>query len=922
MSASRWIALLTWAWVAQAQTKTSPELQKAIDEFRLQTRNLGLREDSAVKTNGNGSKKPRWHGRVFENFRNDFLDAVPHEVAQRGGRKNILRRSQFGFNVAGPVVLPRIYDGSNSTFFTFTFEGMREKIGRSHLFTIPTLGERAGDWSATVDAAGNPLPIFDPRTTTPNPRYNPAQPVSTANLQYNREPFPGNVMPQSQLDPVAQEALRLYPAPNTDVGPFFRNNYFIFTPEINSANGVITRVDHNIRQRHRLGIGINYSKGQDGAAPYFTTLANSGGVVRDRHNRRASVEHVFTASPQAVNTLTFDLASDKIDSLPETDADGKVFPKYRFSPYLSMGHSTPEFRTARHSFALTDGFSWRRGAHRLRFTGQVVRERVNVFAPQYPEGAFTFSEGLTSLPGIVNTGHAFASFVLGQSEFAEQSLVASPSYFRRTYYRASASDQWELRKGLTFGISLGLNMSTPRVEKYDRQSTVSLTAINPQNNLPGALIVAGLNGQGRAFQPFLVKAEPSASLAWNVRGSTKTVVRLGYSRGYSTIPIYSAQWGTQAFNGIPTWISPNPQLMPAAVLSQGLPPTGITFPDTRPDAANNTVADLIEPTGRQPTYQSASLSLERELPGSTVLTLGAGHSDGRNLLLSNGGSNPNAIPLSALEYRDQLNNETFNASQRPYPQYKRFDVYSSWPEGRYQRDAGYLRVEKRTSAGLSVSAYYEFSKQMDDYSGPYGVQDFYNRRNEWALTAGNNPQRLTLTYNYDLPFGANHTLLAVTDWRRYFVEGWSFSGVTSWASGDPLAPHPMFNNTGGVVDALNVNVVPGVDPHVPNPGPDLWFNPAAFAQPADFTIGNASRTSPTLRLPGSQNHDLALNKRFSLSTEKSVELSMVGLNVINHANWNNPDVNIGTAAAPNVNAGKIIGSHGGRVIQLGLRFSF
>lgn len=132
----------------------------------------------------------------------------------------------------------------------------------------------------------------------------------------------------------------------------------------------------------------------------------------------------------------------------------------------------------------------------------------------------------------------------------------------------------------------------------------------------------------------------------------------------------------------------------------------------------------------------------------------------------------------------------------------------------------------------------------------------------------------------------------------------------------------MFNNTGGVVDALNVNVVPGVDPHVPNPGPDLWFNPAAFAQPADFTIGNASRTSPTLRLPGSQNHDLALNKRFSLSTEKSVELSMVGLNVINHANWNNPDVNIGTAAAPNVNAGKIIGSHGGRVIQLGLRFSF
>jgi len=66
----------------------------------------------------------------------------------------------------------------------------------------------------------------------------------------------------------------------------------------------------------------------------------------------------------------------------------------------------------------------------------------------------------------------------------------------------------------------------------------------------------------------------------------------------------------------------------------------------------------------------------------------------------------------------------------------------------------------------------------------------------------------------------------------------------------------------------------------------------------------------------------AVNKRISLSAEKSVELSMVGLNFINHGNWNDPDVVIGPSSAPNVNAGKIIGSRGGRVIQIGLRFSF
>jgi hypothetical protein len=141
-------------------------------------------------------------------------------------------------------------------------------------------------------------------------------------------------------------------------------------------------------------------------------------------------------------------------------------------------------------------------------------------------------------------------------------------------------------------------------------------------------------------------------------------------------------------------------------------------------------------------------------------------------------------------------------------------------------------------------------------------------------------------------------------------------------SGDPLYLRPQFNNTGGVIDALNVNVVPGVDPHVPSPGPDAWFNPAAFVQPPDFTAGSASRTHPSLNQPGNQNHDLSVTKRFSLNADRTVELSAVGFNFLNHANWNDPDMVVGSAAAPNVNAGKIIGSRGGRVIQLGLRYSF
>lgn len=905
---------------AQPAQRPKSELEKAAEEFRVQTRSLGLRPDSPARSKRSGNGGLNFHGRLFHNLRNDFFDAVPHEVFQRGGSKGLLRRNQFGFNLTGPVVIPRLFHGGKATYFSVTYEGMREKMGRSYLRTIPTQRERSGEWAHVVDQAGQTLPIYDPQTTSTNPNFNPAQPVSTNNLQHPRLPFPENRIPAARLDRTAQQAVALYPAPNSDAGPFFRNNYFIFAPEQNRADGVNARVDHTASDRNRLGFGLTWSNGFDQPAPWFPNAANPGSPARERRTRRGTVEHVFTLSPRTVNTLTLDASTDQYEN-PPAEGAGQPFPRYSFEPYLSMGRSYPVSKNSRTTFIVTDGVSTRWREHRLRLVVQGIRERVNTFWPQYPSGSFRFSAGYTSLPGIVNTGHAFASFLLGAPEYAERSVVISPSYFRRNRGAIILRDQWEIRKGLTLNLGLNIDGSTPRVERYNRQSTVALDRINPVNGRPGALVVANRDGQGRAFQPVLVKPEPSASLAWNVLGNARTVVRAGYSRSYSYIPVYFAQWGTQAFNGAPTWVSENPQLLPALILQDGFPPSR-TFPDMRPESANDTIADLIEPTGRQPTYQSASLSLERELKGQIVVTAGFGHSEGRNLLLSNSGSNPNAIPLSALTYRDRLNDLTFNRSLRPYPQYQKFDVYSSWPEGRYQRDAGYCRLEKRTSGGLTLSAYYEFSKQMDNYSGPYGVQDYYNRANEWSLTSSNNPHRFTLTYMYELPLGASKLFLTMTDWRRHLVGGWSISGQTTMASGEPIALRPQFNNTGGVVDALHVNQVPGVDPAVAKRGPELWFNPEAFTQPPDFAIGAVARTHPNLRMPSSQNHDLSVTKRVAVTSERSVEFSMVGLNFVNHAVWTDPDTVIGPASAPNVNAGKIIGSRGQRIIQLGLKFNF
>ncbi len=916
---------------AAQQPARQSEIQKAVEEFKTQTREMGLRPDSPRPQRRNGRAVSRWHGRLFENFRNDFLDAVPHEVRQRGGAHSTLRRNQFGFNLGGPVYLPRLYRGGRATHFSLSYEGVRESISRTYLRTIPILPERRGDWSQTVDSAGNPLAIFDPLSTRPNPAYHPARPVSLDHLEYLRDPFPADRFPASRLDPVALRALQYYPEPNAAVGPFCRNNYFIHSPERNAANGMIAKLDHTLRERHRLGLGLSFSNGMQAPARWFPTAANPGPADRNFHSRRGSLEHVVTLTPRTINTLSFEAVTDGSRSGLDDRTNYVAllglrapvltsFPIFTLSGYLPLGRGHPVSKNARNTFVFSDGLSIRRGKHGYRVFAQYVRYQIHTYGAQYPAGAFRFSSGLTSLPGIVNTGHGFASFLLGLSEFAELSLVQSPSYFRRSAGTVAWRHSWEATQGLTLSWGANLETTTPRVEKYDRQSTVDLAAINPANGRPGALAVAARDSRGRAFQPVRTRLEPNASLSWSPPGLPKAVLRLAYARSYAAIPIYYGQWGTQGFNGTPTFISPNVQLEPALRLASGLPPVRQQFPDLRPEAVNDTIADLVDPTSRQPVYQSASLSLEREFPGSLVLTAGAGYSGGRNLLVGTWAANPNAIPLEALRHRDELNDEDFNRSLRPYPQYKGFDVYNAYPRGRYQRDAGYVRLEKRASQGLTLSAYYEFSKQLDDYSG--GLQDYFNRRNEWSLTAGNRPHRFSLSYLYELPLGAGKGWLAFSGWRRYLIEGWAVSGVTSVASGDPLAFHPQFNNTGGVVSSLRVNVVPGIDPKVPRPGPDMWFKPAAFDQPPDFTLGDASRTHPSLRSPRSQNHDLSLSKRFALAADRTVEFSAMGLNFLNHANWGDPDTVIGPASAPNVNAGKIIGSWGGRVAQLGLRFSF
>ncbi len=914
-------------------SEANEAIEQAITVFRRTTAQQGLRIDSAGVRRSSVSSGSLWHGRVYEYLRNDALDATPHEIVQNGGDQNLLRRNQYGFSLSGPVVLPKLYDGRRSTFFTFSYEATREKVGRSYLRTLPSIGQRLGDFSDLVDSAGNPILIYDPSSTRPNPAYDPTANVSETNLEYERDPFPNNLISPTRLDRTALAMAEHYPQPNTNIGPFLTNNYFTNPVATNRPAGFVSRVDQSVGDRHKVTVDMARSRGFIGEPRIYDTIANPGRPDRDFLDRHVTVTETFAVSPNAVYESSFRAYSSVVETTAASDGrnlpqelgldgvNGSVFPMLRFNHFYGMGASRGRHhRNAHNYFQFRQLLSLHRGDHQLAFSGGVTRVQLNTLELDAPSGDLGFDDELTGLPGVTNTGSSYASYLLGLASTAVVTDQPQPSYLRRTTTYGNLRDQIELTRNLTATVNLRVDVETPHVEKYDRRSTIDLDQINSENGLPGALVFANRDGYGRGFQPVRVSIEPYLGISWSPTTDRETVVRASVRRYGYGVRLRSGAFGTQGFSAVRQPVSPNTQLAPAVVLSDGFEPLDTSLPNLDASAANGMDADLVPSTARQPQVSSATFSVEQRLPSGLILRANGRFDKGAGMLASDGVAGINRVSTDALAYRDQLNDEAFRSQLRPYPQFQQLMSNGQYPMGKYRSESGEVSLEKRMTSGLTFDASYRYRRSYDNYSS--GAQDPDNRQAEWAYSRGRRPHAVSLSYLYEIPIGQGSSLLGGSGIVGKVLGGWSVSGFTSWRSGDPIMLSPQFNNTGGVVPYLRVNTVAGVDPAVESPGPEMWFNPAAFSNPADFELGNAARTYPSLSNPSWQNHDLAVSKRVPLSSEQSVELLFQTFNFINHANWNDPDAQIGTSNAPNLNAGRIIGSTGGRVMQLGARYNF
>lgn len=271
----------------------------SVQEFKVQTNNHSAefgRTGGAVVNMSIKSGTNQLHGTLYEFFRNKVLDANDFFANRVGRQRAPFTYNQYGGSVGGPMVLPRVYDGHNRTFFFVNYEGFKQRQGLQFLESVPTLEERQGDFSQTRNAAGQMVRIFDPATTRPDPA-NPAR--------FIRDPFPGNRVPLSQMDPVARKYLELplWPAPNRPGAAFTNIQNFTTsaTYPIDSWSWT-SRIDHNLTDKQRLFWRLSlYDRFNDAIDPFAnrTTLLDEGAINTSRVTN-TTVNYDYTFSPTLI----------------------------------------------------------------------------------------------------------------------------------------------------------------------------------------------------------------------------------------------------------------------------------------------------------------------------------------------------------------------------------------------------------------------------------------------------------------------------------------------------------------------------------------------------------------------------------------------------------------------------------------------
>lgn len=882
----------------------SPSID-SIAEFKVETSTYSAESGSApgaqvsmITKSGTNALR----GTLWEFNRNNVLTQSYDAIAQKDVTPARLNRNQFGANIGGPVVLPKLYRGKDKTFFFFNWEsGYAAQGSNAGYRLVPPAAIRTGDFSGITNArTGVPIAIKDP---------------------FSGLPFPNNIIPTSRLSPQAVTFLQFVPQPNTVNGAF----NFLTTPfsAVPHQHNYTARLDHTFSPRDILSGSYVFNDTYEASIPVW------GGDQRNNLGRTQNVQgsEIHTFRPSLINQFrtgwhrfnegevfgttnnaNFDIAGKMalpgVSRLPSEYGPPSISingPDGAYSVFDLQRQIGP--RTRDNSiYQVLDTLSWQRGTHSLKFGLEINRHHVGFQQARNPRGSFSFDG--------TYTGSALADFMLGyvKSDGLNPTHTNTDlSDVTQAYY---INDDWKITQRLTVNLGLRWDYYAPYTQSDDRfadiyQNGVTLTQIyTPQNSPYGRGL---LQQNHKDFGPrFGFAYRPAFLGEWVVRG--------GYGIYYTpeiSNAIFAMAEGAQATAG-------------ASVTGNlsGLP--NVFFND--PFASATTVGSLPfavsnDQNMRDSYIQQWNVNIQRKLPGSVVLDVGYVGAKGTRLIVTYPDLN---IPLQIVDPRTP-GLASLNA-RRPNQSFLRA-VTGDKSIGNSIYHALQVKGERRMGHGFTFLTSYTWSKSISgpsDIGGQVGGGYYigaalnpYNQKADRSVSGFDLKHRFVGTLLYDVPFFRNlHGI------GKYALDGWQVSTIMTFQSGFPTQVTSNLDTTGtGLIS--RPDLVPGQNGNLPSDQRTWkrWFNTAAFTQATYGTFGSAPRTN-AFRLPGLINADFSTTKNFRITESRRLELRGEFFNLFNHFN---PDP---TTVDTNLNSATF-GSIGGgvqgittRVIQVGAKLYF
>ena len=811
------------------------------------------------------------HGSLEEKYINKSM--IQRYYLQQNPTTNPLQYQEIDGTMSGPLVIPKLYNGRNKSFWLVGMANHIEEAGNMGVpRTVPSDAMLAGDFSF----GGIGVPIYNPFSTR-----------QTATGTWTRDPFPNNQIPVSMFDPVAKTFLANNPfnkPTSTGVasktGPV--QNLLVEEPKHVKRIRWDIKIDHQFNPNHKIFGRYSQARHRADRAQYYSEFAWN---LLDYNAQPAPVDSInavfndtLVLGPQRFNeirlgynrrhytlqTLSYGQGWAKKLGIP--NVAGETFPFFDIGFRMtSMGQESQ----VGEDFTFQDNFTQIVGPHTLKAGYELMRVRFNGVLAALPGGAYTM--GGTELPFTPNTGNVFASFLLGtvtSAVYTQNMASWLPRWWQHAWY---VQDDWKPLRNMTVTLGLRWTYESPFQTKYGFQSQFDPAVVDPLTGKMGAIT----HPKGQLYAKDLNNFQPRLGVSWNFR--SKWVFRSSF--GIMTPDVGATDVGQnfQEYQGTANVQSPAGDPRHVFLLSQG--PPSLTYP-ARADGSVAYVgtnysarsAAWYDPHMRSPYIMNWSAGFQYQLSGAWLLELMYQGTGGVKLLNS---WDMNTIPLNVSADPAVLG-QIYRAQQnyKPYPQFGAITLYSN--AGHNTHNAGTLRVEKRYSAGMTLMAFYTYSKTLDeaDADGAATGVSYYNRGLEKGRAGYDIRHRFTSILTYELPLGKGRHWMNKGGVLNQVVGGWNLSWVQTFESGLPtsvtFAGSPNQYLSQGV---YRPNALVPIEQAVVNDweigpnrfptsaqNPYLKFN--AFAYPAAFTAGTLGRN--VFESPGMNWTQLSVSKTWAV----------------------------------------------------------